>query len=223
MAGREEDASAVASPPAPAETPADPSPAPTPVNGAAVSPPAVAAMLAAVRGGGASVSSSPPSVAGMLAAVRGEPDPGGSVSPPSVAAMVAAVTGRAVETKTAAKLKPAEAKKPAGARPSVADILAQARGGKQAAGAETRAEAKPTKLSTAEILARARGIAPAAAKPAAAPKAKRDDGPPPIPLSVAEMVAALREREAADAVPSRRKRPGRSPKSWLARVFGSRG
>ena len=198
------------------------------------SPASVAAMLAAVRGNATegTVSASPPSIREMLAAVRGDAaGTDGAVSPPSVAAMLGAVGVRAAAPAGASRAEPAKATSAGGARPSVAEILAAARaadGGDSPA--PTPAATKPAaaaagkRPSVAEMLARARGedggAAPVpAAKPAKAGNVGKTepDGPPPVPLSVGEMIRALRDRDRRAAVA----RPAAPRGGWFSRLFGS--
>ena len=197
------------------------------VNGAA-SPPSTRAMLDAVRGD-AGDASSPPSVAAMLAAVRGEPVPSVEKPRPADAPREEPVTPTAGRPSVAAILAAARAKdggdapaKPqavkAGGKKSVADILAAARaadGGVKPAAKPPAATKRP---STADILAKTRGkAAPAKIRAVAAEPAA--PVPPPVPLSVPEMVAQLRAKEGAAVVPAR---PPGSRRGWWARLFGSK-
>ena len=209
-------------------------------SGELVSPPSAAAMLAAVRGDGSS-EASPPSVAAMLAAVRGEPVPAADSAParssprdgekkpmptgrrPSVSAILAKARSQDGDPQDS-DAKPQAASAPAakgdGGKRSVADVLAAARSadgaGKAAAKSAPAKPAAKQRPSTADILAKARGKAVPAA--AAKPKETAPTGPPPVPLSVPEMVAAIRAREA----PVEPARPRRSSRGWWARLFGSR-
>ncbi|NNJ26195.1 hypothetical protein [Alienimonas chondri] len=210
--------------------------------GGGTSPPSVAAMLGSIRRAAVSASplstatmldavrergarNSPPSVAEMLVAVRGEA--GDHVSPPSVAEMLIAVGHRPRHTSSSSQTDAATPSAKEAARPSVAEILAAARGADGQGGgakstpapsapapAQSRSTGRP---SAAEIIARARGkAAPTVAKTTDAPK--QAAGPPPIPLSVAEMVAALRS-QTDEAVPTRAKPPRGG---WFARLFETR-